>query len=492
MTIPLKVMTSQDNGAARPANAALPLCVDLDGTLILGDSLHDALAVGLHDVPGLAKAAFELRKGKAAFKRAVYEIAELDPVHLPYNQEFLTWLREERAKGRELHLVTAADARIANAVAAHLGLFDDVICSDGVRNIRGSTKAATLVERFGQGGFCYAGNDHTDHAVWEVAGGAVIVNASSSVAEKARRGGNVEAEFAGVRASVKSLIKAVRPHQWAKNVLIFLPIIASTEFLDYQGWLNAIFLFAAFCFAASSIYVVNDLSDLNADRRHPRKRLRPFASGAVPVKAAVLLSGGLLAAALAIAAPIGAIPLVLIYAAVSGTYSLALKEKALVDVFVLAALYSIRIVAGGIVSGHLVTEWLIGFSVFLFLSLALAKRVAELLGTRARAGGQLSRRAYTDADVPILQTMGVASAFVAALVLALYLQSQAAHNLYQEPVYLLAVAVATLLWLSRVWLMTARGEMDDDPVVWAVKDRASQLLGIVVAIAMLVAIGRFW
>ncbi len=476
-----------------PAEAkhVLPLCVDLDGTLILGDSLHEALAVSLRDVPALAKATLQLSRGKAPFKRAVYAIADMDVTCLPYNEAFLAYLRQVRANGRELHLVTAADARIAHAVAAHLGLFDDVICSDGERNVRGSAKAQALVERFGARGFSYAGNDATDLAVWEAAGGVVIVNAPSGVAERARRAGNVEADFSRVRSSLKSVVKAIRPHQWAKNVLIFLPIIASTEFLDFQGWQRAAFLFVAFCFAASSIYVINDLIDLNADRRHPRKRARPFASGAVSVKAGLGVSAGLAILAMAAAAPVGAMPLVLIYMAITSSYSLLLKEKALMDVFILASLYSIRIIAGGIVSGHLVTEWLIGFSVFLFLSLAIAKRVAELLGTQSRAGGQLSRRAYTDADLPILQIMGVASAFVAALVLALYLQSQAAHNLYRHPVWLLAVAVAVLFWLSRVWLKTARGEMDDDPVVWAVKDRTSQLLGVVVAIAMLVAIGSF-
>jgi 4-hydroxybenzoate polyprenyltransferase len=229
------------------------------------------------------------------------------------------------------------------------------------------------------------------------------------------------------------------------------------------------------------------------ERRPPAsaKEVRPFASGNLSVRAGLLLSLVLAALALVVAGPVGAIPLVLGYAALSSSYSFVLKEKALVDVFILASLYTIRIFSGGVVSGHAVTEWLIGFAIFMFLSLALSKRVAELIGTRARAGGQLSRRAYADQDIPILQVMGVAAAFVAALVLSLYLQSQAAHSLYLHPQWLLLVVVAVLFWFARVWLLTSRGHMDDDPVVWAVKDRQSQILGVIVAIAMVAAIGKF-
>ena len=236
---------------------------------------------------------------------------------------------------------------------------------------------------------------------------------------------------------------------------------------------------------------MNDLVDLNADRRHPRKRKRPFASGQVSAKTGIQLSALLGLAALSLALPINAIFLVAGYAPLSTSYSFFLKEKALADVFALAALYTVRIFAGGVVSGHMVTEWLVGFSIFTFLSLALAKRVAELLGTQARSGGRLSRRAYADEDIAILQSMGVASAFVSALVLSLYLQSQAAHSLYARPQWLLFVVVAVLFWFARVWRQTSRGWMDDDPVVWAVKDRPSQILGIGAAVAMFAAVAKF-
>jgi 4-hydroxybenzoate polyprenyltransferase/phosphoserine phosphatase len=468
--------------------AQLPLCVDLDGTLIRTDSLHEA--VMLAAPLGLAKAFARLSGGKAPFKRAIYQLAKLEAAHLPYNEELLAYLRAEKAAGRPLFLVTAADSAIAEAVAAELGLFAGVICSDGAQNLRGRHKADALMERFGRGGFAYAGNDATDLEVWAVAGTGVVVSSSPTLIERARRVTAIEADFRPPAPRMMNLVRAVRPHQWAKNLLVFLPILASTEFLDLQGWMRAGLLFLSFCCAASAIYIVNDLIDLNADRSHPRKRSRPFASGQVSVRAGLLASALLGVLATVIAIPLGAAPLVLGYAALSASYSFALKEKALLDVFVLAGLYTMRIIAGGVVSGYMATEWLIGFSIFMFLSLALAKRVAELIGTRARAGGKLSRRAYADQDIPMLQMMGVAAAFVSALVLSLYLQSQAAESLYQRPQCLFAVAVAVLLWFSRVWLKTSRGEMHDDPVVWAVKDRPSQLLGVGVFVAMLLAVGR--
>jgi 4-hydroxybenzoate polyprenyltransferase len=232
------------------------------------------------------------------------------------------------------------------------------------------------------------------------------------------------------------------------------------------------------------------LVDLKADRNHPRKRLRPFASGAVSVGHGLLISISLVIAAVGLAASIGGLWIVLLYAAMSTAYSFFLKEKSLIDVFLLASLYTIRVVAGGVVSGYAVTEWLAGFCIFLFLSLAVAKRVAELLGTRARMGGRLARRGYTNDDVAVLEIMGVSSGFASALVLALYLQSQAAKRLYANPAALFVVVAAVLFWICRVWLQTARGAMHDDPVVWALKDRQAQVLGATVVTAIIFAIGH--
>jgi 4-hydroxybenzoate polyprenyltransferase/phosphoserine phosphatase len=469
---------------------ALPLCVDLDGTLIRTDSLHEALMVALRAPLKLFRAAARLFKGKAPFKAAIYDLARLDATHLPYNEKLIVYIREQKDSGREVYLVTAADRLIADAVSDHMGFFDGVICSDGLENVRGHNKASRLVERFGAKAFVYAGNDASDLKVWKEAAAGVLVDTPDGVTAQARKTVPIEAEFQHRISPLLPLVKAARPHQWAKNALVFLPVFASTQFTDWVAWERTAALFVSFCFAASAIYIVNDLVDLNADRRHPRKRTRPFASGRVSVKLGLAATATLGLLAAAVAWPLNALPLVLGYAVLSTSYSFVLKEKALVDVFILASLYTVRIFAGGVVSGHMVTEWLVGFSIFMFLSLALAKRVAELQGTGARAGGRLSRRAYADVDISILQTMGVASAFVAALVLSLYLQSQAAHSIYAQPIWLFAVAVAVLFWFARVWLKTARGEMHDDPVVWAVSDRPSQVLGLITAAALVAAVGR--
>ena len=468
----------------------LPLCVDLDGTLVLTDTLHEALALGARKPLSLLRAILRLRDGKAPFKEEVYRQAELNAATLPYNEELLAYLRTERARGRKLFLVTAADRRVADAVADHLGVFAGVISSDGVRNLRGAEKARVLTERFGEGGYAYAGNDETDLHAWKSAGSILVVHAPRGLARRAAAMGAVEAQFQRRGLDLRAVVKAMRPHQWIKNVLVFVPILASTQIFDFGAWARTLVLFAAISLAASSIYILNDLTDLDADRLHPRKRLRPFASGRISVRAGLATSVALATAAVAISAAAGGLAPVLIYAAISASYSFFFKEVALLDVFLLAALYTVRIVAGGMVSGYEVTQWLLGFSVFAFLSLAIAKRVAELLGTRARASGQLARRGYADTDVPMLQMVGISASFVSAVVLSLYLQSQAAKALYAHPSLLFFVVVATLFWFCRVWLVTSRGQMHDDPVVWAVKDRASQFLGLLTGLALLAAVGR--
>lgn len=470
-----------------------PLCVDLDGTLIASDSLHEAIAVASRDLPALLGAFLLLLhgKGKAAFKRSVYAIAELDVSKLPFDRHMTDYIRAARDQGRQIFLVTAADRLIADAVFSQTGLFDGVICSDGTSNIRGKAKAKALAERFGPGGFTYAGNDYTDLHVWKAAGAAILVNTPARLARRVEKIVPVEARW-NRPFSPASLLKAMRPHQWAKNVLVFVAIIASTQLGDLRGWLSDGVLFVSMCCAASAIYILNDLVDLNSDRNHDRNRERPFARGALSVRTGAITSMALAIVALAISAGIGALPLVCGYMLISAAYSFYLKEKPLLDVFILAGLYTIRIYAGGMVSGHYVTEWLAGFSIFFFLSLALAKRVTELAYSRKSGRtGNLRRRGYSTDDIGILQTIGVASAFAAALVLSLYFQGLRAKELYSNPEWLVLVVICALFWLCRAWLKTSRGEMDKDPVVWAMSDNVSRGLAVIVVIAMLAAMGSF-
>jgi 4-hydroxybenzoate polyprenyltransferase/phosphoserine phosphatase len=459
---------------ASAGSAAVPLCVDLDGTLVRTDMLIEGMlrvAASRHCGTMLRPL---LSGKKAALKRHIAELALCEAAILPYNEGFLAYLREQHANGRPLILVTAADHTIAHAVAAHLGIFDEVIASDGIRNLKGSVKAAALVERFGTGKFAYAGNDASDLLVWREAHSIVLVNAPRSVAERARDSGTVEAEFDDRPSRFRSAIKAMRPHQWLKNLLVFVPMIAAHAILEPVAWTGALLIFAAFCATASGIYIINDLSDLSADRLHPRKRNRPFANGALSVQFGVVLATLLLAAGISFAVAANAVPIIVAYAVTSVGYSLLFKEFPLVDVFILAALYTLRIVGGGVATGHEVSLWLFAFSGFTFLSLALIKRCAELIAISSTEDTKAAaRRGYFTADLPILQALGAASAFASSVVLALFVGSDQALTRYAAPEALWAIVPLVLFWQSRLWLVTARGTMHDDPIVYAARDRVS-------------------
>ncbi len=451
----------------------LPLCVDLDGTLVRSDTLIDSLSTGLGR-GGVWRAMLTLlAKGRAAMKR---EMAEIEPVHapsLPYNLDLLDYLRSEKQRGRKLVLVTAADQRTAEAVNTHLQLFDLVLASDGVRNLKAEAKAAALVELFGENNFVYAGNDRSDLFVWRRAKAAVIVNASRSVAAKAAGLAPVERNIREKRSPASAILRALRPYQWVKNLLVLVPVATAHALDDASAWIGAFWTFAAFCATASGIYIVNDIFDLKADRLHPRKRHRPFASGMLSMPLGFVLAAVLLTAGGSFALQSGVAALIALYAATSLSYSLWFKEFPLVDIFVLAALYTLRLFAGGEATGHRVSLWLLGFSSFFFLSLALVKRVSEIM---ALPTGSAPRRAYTVTDVPMLQLMGIASGFTAIVVLALFVQDEATSQLYSSPTLLWCVVPLILFWICRVWLSTARGYMHDDPIVYAAKDWVSWLV----------------
>jgi 4-hydroxybenzoate polyprenyltransferase len=330
---------------------------------------------------------------------------------------------------------------------------------------------------FGERGFAYAGNDRSDLLVWRRASSAVIVNASRGVAASAAKATGVERHIANSGSRIKAMLKAMRPYQWVKNLLVLVPVATAHALGDASAWISAGWTFAAFCATASSIYIINDLSDLKADRVHARKRKRPFASGALSVATGLGMAAGLLAMGAFSAAQSGSLVWVGLYGATSLSYSLFLKEFPLVDIFVLAGLYTLRLFAGGEATGHPVSLWLLGFSSFFFLSLALVKRTSEMM---TRTQGKAARRGYGATDVPILQLMGVASAFTAIVILALFVQEEAVSQHYASPVLLWLIVPLMLFWLCRIWLSTARGYMHDDPIVYAAKDWVSWLVSLAV------------
>lgn len=461
----------------QPETAALPLAVDLDGTLIHGDTFFESILAFLAVRPlGVFALARWFTKGRALVKAKLADYAP-KPAEMPFDARVLDWLREEKAKGRRLALATATDRAVAEAYAAHVGLFDDVFASDGETNLKAARKADALSAAYPQG-FVYAGNEIADLNVWEKAQGAVVVNAYAGVAERAQSLTQIERVLPYERDTRAALEKALRPRQWVKNILVFIPMIAAQAWASDAGWANALLAFFALCCAASSVYLFNDAFDIPADRRHPRKRSRPFASGALSPARGLVTSVGLAAAALLVGWVAGVAYYVLAYLALSGIYTIWLKRLVVIDIFVLASLYGLRVLLGGEASGHPASSWMLAFCGFFFLSLALVKRVTEIEGAPENI-----RRGYTLADAPVLKAMGVASAFVASLVLALYVQSDVATQTYGAPAWLWVLPAASIFWLCRVWLLTGRGEMPDDPVVHAVGDRVSLLIALAAALA---------
>jgi len=473
-----------------PGSTSVPLCVDLDGTVIYSDLLLESLAWVLGRKPWLLLLApFWLFSGRAALKRRLAEAADLDPVALPYNQAVLEWLRAEKLAGRTLILATAADERLARVVADYLGIFDQVIASDGTENLKAGVKLRRLEKLVG-GPFDYAGNSTADLPLWRNCREATLCNATPSLVARARGEANVaRVVLPPERDPLRSLLRCLRPHQWLKNLLVFVPLATSHTLFAPAVLLPTVLAFAAFCFCASAIYVLNDLADLQADRRHPSKCRRPFASGELALPIAILLVPLLLGLSLAIALrlPLLCLAVLTTYFVLSNAYSLSLKRRVLLDVFTLASLYTLRIVMGH-GSGHIpFSPWLLSFSFFVFLSLAYAKRSAELRRLRQSGGGSAPGREYRDSDLELLTVLGTSSGFAASLVLTLYLNSEAVQKLYQQPLLLWLLFPLLLYWVTRVWTVVHRGNMDDDPIWFAVKDRVTYMVAAIGAAIMILA-----
>ena len=471
--------------------AAVPLCVDLDGTLVRVDLLHEGLlqAVkrGPSEVLGLLGA---LTKGKAPFKHKVAALCAVDASSLPYRAEVIALIEEARAAGRPVILCTASPAPFARSVAEHLGLFDQVVTSTPDLNLATHAKADALAQSYGENGFDYIGNCDHDLAVFARARSGILVCSQPHLRARARAVQPNMIFIDDPRPPAKAWIKAFRVHQWVKNLLVFVPLAAGHAMGDPQRLLNAILAFMAFCFCASALYICNDLLDLNADRAHHSKRRRPFAAGTISVKAALAAVAGLLFLALMLALLLpwrfGAI--LLGYAFITTAYSVRLKQQVVVDVLLLAGLYTIRIIAGAAATVITPSFWLLGFSMFIFLCLAMVKRVSEL--QRTTGGGQLAGRGYVQEDRIVLIALGASSGMVAVLILALYMQSDTMLRMYPAGGWLWLVPPLVLYWITRLWLKTNRNEIEDDPVVFAIRDWQSlALLGLIGTIFLLATFG---
>ncbi len=489
---------------ASAAAAETPLCVDLDGTLVKSDTLLDAVLLLARQQPTspLHWPAW-LRQGKAGFKREVTARAAIDVEHLPYNLPLLEYLREERMRGRAIYLATAADAVLAERVALHLGIFDGVLASDGQLNLAGRNKLAAFRTRF-PNGFTYIGNALPDMPLLEASTLPMVANPVAALQGAMRRGGVEPVRvFQDRRSPLKSFLKAIRVHQWAKNTLVFLPPLLAHE-RSPNTVVGAVAAFFSLSFCASATYIINDLLDIEADRKHPRKRNRPFAAGDLsPVTGLAIVAGFLaIAVVLGIALPylfaalpgfqgvrevlpkpFGFLLWLGIYTATTLAYSFRLKRVVLVDVLVLSGLYTIRIIAGSTATGVGISPWLAAFAIFFFLALAFVKRFAELelmvQNNRSKASG----RGYHTSDIEQLRSFGTASGYASVVVFTMYISSLNASSLYQHSARLWLLVPLLILWISRTWMLASRGELHEDPVVYAITDRRSWLMG-----AMCVAI----
>ncbi len=470
-----------------------PLCVDLDGTLIQTDLSLESTLKAIKAKPWiLLFFPFWLKIGMAYFKHQISQWATMDVAYLPWNQEVLDYILAEKQKGRPLILVTGSIEAYAQQVADHLGCFDKVLATTSHYNLTGRNKAKKLCQVYGKGAFDYIGNEpKKDQHVWQVSRYALFANADSKQLSNLASTGEITfyKTFESQAFKFTTILKAIRVHQWVKNILVFIPLITTHNLLNPNPIFQSILAFFAFSFTASATYLINDLFDLEADRKHPNKKNRPFAAGTLPIiKGTYFIAGlGLLGLAIMACLPALFSLTVCTYLAITLSYSLWLKRLAIVDVITLASLYTLRVMGGAFAVDVALSFWLLAFSMFLFQGLAIMKRVSELMQVEQQNQKAAHGRGYTIEDRAILTQFGTTSGYLAVFVLAFYINSDDVRTLYQQPEALWLLCPIFLYWTTRIWLKTARGNMNDDPIVFALKDPVSLLLGLVSATIILIA-----
>lgn len=469
--------------AASAASTEIPLCVDLDGTLVKSDTLLDSLCVLVRSKPiRLLQFPSWLARGKAYVKAEVALLAPLDAAHLPYNQPLLRFLEAQYSQGRAIYLTTGADRTLADRVAAHLGLFSGVLASDGTTNMIGAHKLSGLQKQFPE--FDYVGNARADLPLLAHSGQVLIANPTFGLRLGLReRHLQVAQVFHDQRPLLPTLLKAIRVHQWAKNILLFLPLLLSHK-ITWPTAIAAVEAFVCFSFIASANYLMNDLLDIESDRSHTRKRLRPFAAGDLSVSLGIVLALLLVVASCSLLPQLSSsfALWLLLYAVSTSAYTLYLKRIPLVDVLLLSGLYTLRMLAGGAATGTRISPWLSSFAIFLFLSLAMVKRFSELENLRQRGVVQSQGRGYTINDLEQIRSFGTSSAYAAIVVFSLYISRPDVDALYRHSGRLWLIVPFMLYWLHRVWLLASRGELDEDPVIFAIRDPISLALAACIAI----------
>jgi 4-hydroxybenzoate polyprenyltransferase/phosphoserine phosphatase len=454
------------------------LCIDLDGTLVRSDLLLESALRALRERPAGALAALlGLVKGRANFKRRLALLVDLRVDLLPYRPAVVALAESAQGSGRPVVLATASNRKYADQVAAHLGVFDSVQASDDRTNLSAHTKAQALVRLYGEKGYDYVGDSHKDLEVWRHARRAIVVEPQSGVLAELTRLG-IPHEVLSPRPSMAApLLRALRPHQWLKNALVFVPLLTAHLYLDAGAILATLAAFVAFSLTASAGYLINDLLDLDSDRQHSRKRRRPLACGDLPLAwglAAIPLLAAMAAAIGALLSPLF-LAVLLAYFATTLAYSLHLKRRPTLDTLTLASLYTLRVIGGAVAIGVALSFWLLAFSMFLFLSLAYLKRYAELESLRQEGVTWASGRGYGVKDLELVRGLGIPAGYGAVLVLALYINSPEVRALYHRPEAIWLICPILLYWIARTWSIAHRGLMHDDPLIFAIEDRGSQL-----------------
>ncbi len=479
------------NQTPKPIKPAPFLAVDLDGTLVHTDLLIESIFALLKvNVLYLFLLPIWLLKGKANLKAKIASRADINIELLPYNKALLEYLSAERNNGKQLILATASHEKYAKKIAAFLGLFDVVLATSDTHNLVGEQKRQALIKHCGEGQFDYAGNAIPDLKIWSHSQQAIIVSNHQSLINKASQVTQLGPVFRARGGGIKPYLKQLRVHQWLKNMLVFIPLLTSHQLFNNAALTNTLLAFIAFGLCASSVYVLNDALDLEADRQHRTKYLRPLAHGDIPGAMALILIPVMLILGFSIAAFVNIefVGALFLYYSLTVFYSIKLKSMVLLDVVALAALYTSRIIAGGVAASIDLSFWLLAFSMFMFFSLALVKRVSELL--ELSENGQtrwMTGRGYQTNDLDTLHTLGISSGYASIFVVAMYINSPEIVNLYSHPQVIWLICPVLLYWVSRVWIMVHRGQMHSDPLIFAITDRVSHLSLILCGLILFIA-----
>jgi 4-hydroxybenzoate polyprenyltransferase len=465
----------------------VPLAVDLDETLISTNSLHETCLSCLRLRPHWPALSQALLRGKAAFKREVASRIDFEPALLPYNHALLEYLRCEKQAGRRLGLFTASDQIVADKVADHLGLFDVACGSDGVTNLNGAKKAAAIRTLLGER-FAYAGDAAADKPIFECAETVVLVGDIPFLKQLLPTDKTIEATFPAAPSTLRMWVKQLRIHHWMKNILVFAAPLFAFKIGSPEILLQAVALFLAMGCLASATYVVNDLLDLATDREHRTKRFRPLAAGVIPVRQAALAAATMVATMIVLASFLSwsVVAALGVYFVMTMAYSFGLKRQPIIDVIVLAGLFTLRVLAGGALLSQPTSPWLLTFSMLFFIGLAILKRYVELSQLVAAGGNDVEVRGYTVKDIPLLLASGIASGFASIVIFTLYMtQEQYPRQIYRHPQFLWLLMPLILVWILRIWHLAVHGRVNDDPLLFAFRDRFS--LGLVACGALVLA-----